>query len=541
MLAAEFALIRIFIRCDASLLIGSGHVMRCRTLARELQRCGADVIFLCRRQPGDLINLLDQEFSVLALPEQSLVSCDGLKGSDLYDAWLGCSQETDAAHCLKVLAKTGIESATWLVVDHYGLDICWEKQLLAGLSGAGAVPKLLVIDDLANRIHQADILLDQNYFGELTHQRYLELVPSQCRQLLGPYYALLGPEYALLHPLIPPRNELRRVLVFFGGVDPDNLTGRTLEALMDPAFVDLAVDVVFGVQSPHRKEIEELVNRRPNTTLHDPLLSLAGLISRADLAIGAGGATLWERACLGLPSLVMVSAANQLPVVKALDQDRHLQFLDAGASVTVQQIVRALHVKIAESSDGGILSSLTDGWGASRLAKAMLGQQGTITLRPVKASDEALLLFWANDPQVRANSFKSEQIAHADHHHWFQKGLKDPNRLLLIATTKDGCPIGQIRFDLQATTDYSHSRKVVLDISIDRCARGLGLSVYLVRLGIQAMERRWGSDIYVVADVLLTNTASNACFERAGFMPKSSIDSSCDSTNLHFKRWYWHS
>ena len=121
----------------------------------------------------------------------------------------------------------------------------------------------------------------------------------------------------------------------------------------------------------------------------------------------------------------------------------------------------------------------------------------------------------------------------------FRRAL-NPNRLLLVAG-KDGCPFGQIRFDLQATTDYSHSRKVVLDISIDRCARGLGLSVSLVRLGIQAMERRWGSDIYVVADVLLTNTASNACFERAGFMPKSSIDSSCDSIKLHFKRWYWHS
>ena len=109
------------------------------------------------------------------------------------------------------------------MADHYGLDARWESQLLAGLSGTDAAPKLVVIDDLADRPHQADLLLDQIFFGEATHQRFQELVPPDCRQLLGPNYALLGPEYAQLHPLVPLRNELRRVLVFFGGVDPDNL------------------------------------------------------------------------------------------------------------------------------------------------------------------------------------------------------------------------------------------------------------------------------------------------------------------------------
>ena len=236
----------ILFRCDASLSIGSGHVMRCRTLARELHQRGAAVTFLCRRQPGDLVSLLDQEFSVLALPEQPLAACEGLEGRELYGAWLGCNQVTDAAQCLEALAQAGITSASWLVADHYSLDARWEAQLLAGLADSDAAPKLLVIDDLADRPHQADLLLDQNFFGEATDQRYQGLVPPQCRQLLGPHYALLGPEYAQLHPLVPPRTELRRVLVFFGGVDPANLTGRALEALMDPALAHLAVDVVLG-------------------------------------------------------------------------------------------------------------------------------------------------------------------------------------------------------------------------------------------------------------------------------------------------------
>ena len=310
----------ILFRCDASLSIGSGHVMRCRTLARELQRRGAAVTFLCRRQPGDLISLLEQEFPVLALPDQSLAPCEGLEGRELYGAWLGCSQTTDAAQCLEALGQGGITSASWLVADHYGLDALWEKHLLAGLAGGAATPKLLVIDDLADRPHKADLLLDQNFFGEATELRYQGLVPPQCRQLLGPQYALLGPEYAQLHPLVPARTELRRVLVFFGGVDSDNLTGRALEALMDPALAVLAVDVVLGCQSPHRHEVEELVTRRPYTTLHSTLPSLAGLIARADLAIGAGGATTWERACLGLTCLVTPIAANQVESAYVLQQ-----------------------------------------------------------------------------------------------------------------------------------------------------------------------------------------------------------------------------
>ncbi len=308
-------MISIFIRADASLSIGSGHVMRCRTLARELKRRGAAITFLCRRQPGDLISLLEQEFPVLALPELPLAVTQSpeeqpLQSRELYTAWLGCTQEQDAADCLQALRDTRYGSASWLVVDHYGLDATWQRQLLAGFA-ASAAPKLLVIDDLADRTHQADLLLDQNFFGAATETRYAGLVPEHCRQMLGPHYALLGPEYAQLHPLVPPRTELRRVLVFFGGVDPDNLTGQALKALCAPELAHLAVDVVLGMQSPHRRMAAELVAHRPLTTLHDPLPSLAGLITRADLAIGAGGATTWERCCLGLPSVLVVCAFNQ--------------------------------------------------------------------------------------------------------------------------------------------------------------------------------------------------------------------------------------
>ena len=491
--------------------------MRCRTLARQLQSRGAAVSFLCRRQPGDLISLLEQEFVVLALPEQTLAVCDGLEGRDLYGSWLGCTQGQDAAQCLEVLAEAAIKSPRWVVADHYGLDAHWEAQLLAGLAGSDAPPQLLVIDDLADRPHQADLLLDQNFFGEATQQRYQDLVPPQCGQLLGPHYALLGPEYAQLHPLVSPRTELKRVLVFFGGVDPDNLTGRALEALLDPSLAHLAVDVVLGLQSPHRKKVEELVACRPHTTLQGPLPSLAGLIARADLAIGAGGATTWERACLGLPSLVVAIAANQLPFSEALAKAGHVQLLGDEASVTAEKIRSALRSVIAQPLAREAASALTDGWGASRLAMAMLGYQGAISLRPATAADEALLLYWANDPEVRANSFSQEPIALKDHNHWFHKGLTDANRLLLIATTADLCPIGQIRFDRQPASAQADASEATVDLSLDRFTSRNGLVADLVRLGLQLLEQRWGPAPEPLAELLPSNTVSNACFVRAGF------------------------
>jgi RimJ/RimL family protein N-acetyltransferase len=367
----------------------------------------------------------------------------------------------------------------------------------------------------------ADLLLDQNFFGADTDQRYQGLVPSQCRQLLGPHYALLGPEYAQLHPLVPVRTELRRVLVFFGGVDSDNLTGLTLEALLDPALAHLAVDVVLGSQSPYRQAVADLVAQRPFTTLHGPLPSLAGLIARADLAIGAGGATTWERACLKLPSLVVAIADNQLPFAEALHQAGHLQLLGKPATVCAEQIRSELLAWVADPHLQDAVCDLTDGMGVSRLVLSMLGPQTAISLRPADAGDEALLLRWANDPQVRASSFSPDLIAPSDHHNWFRQGLADPNRLLLIAMAADSCPIGQIRFDRQPLPAQGGSAEATVDLSLDRCARGFGLAADLVRLGLQAMEQTWGPDIEAVAEVLTTNAASNVCFSRAGFVQES--------------------
>ena len=370
---------RVVIRVDASLLMGSGHVMRCRTLARQLRRNGADVLLICRRQPGDLIALLEQEFAVLALPELFLrdMKHSESPSSDarqLYLTWLGCTQDQDAAESLAILAEAGLPSPDWLVVDHYGLDACWQQRFLDGLSPTSHI-RLLVIDDLADRQHIADILLDQNFFAGITHQRYQGLLPKKSIQLLGPKYALLSSEYAILHPLLPVRTTLRRILIFFGGVDADNATSWALRALMDPRFAHLEVDVVLGHHAPHRVCVAELVTQRPLTTLHEPLPSLAGLMARADLAIGAGGSTTWERACLGLPSIVLTLSANQSPINHALASEQLIVSLSASAMEQSTSLHDALLMLLNDSGHCLSLSQasreMVDGRGAQRVVDAM--------------------------------------------------------------------------------------------------------------------------------------------------------------------------
>lgn len=366
-------MMHVLFRCDASLSIGSGHVIRCRTLARVLRQKGAKITFLCRRQAGDLIGLLENEFRVIALSEQPLASCEGLAGRELYGAWLGCSQDQDVKECLESLFHSGISRVNWLVVDHYGLDVYWESKLLAGLATNFSI-KLFVIDDLADRSHQADLLLDQNFFTHSTHERYSDLVPEHCRKLLGPSYSLLGPEYAYLHPLIPLRQELHRVLVFFGGVDSMNLTGRALDVFSQDSFSELAVDVVLGLQSEHRDDVAELVKRRPLTTIHASLPSLAGLIARADLAIGAGGASTWERACLGLTTITVPIAHNQFICAEefcAATNSPMLALSDFDSKLP-EIIMNYSHHQESLMNAGGEAFKMTDGQGCKLTVSEIL-------------------------------------------------------------------------------------------------------------------------------------------------------------------------
>lgn len=345
---------RVVIRADASVAIGTGHVMRCLAIAEALRGNGAEVVFASREQDGDLRDLIEaQGYPVHRLPrvEQSVPD------------W-----RMDAEQCSAAMG--GIASPIdWLIVDHYGLDRRWEAAARAWSA------RILVIDDLADREHDCDVLLDQNYCAEM-NGRYRALVPAQCRLLLGPDFALLRPEFLLARAGLRRRDgALQRMLVFFGGSDPTNETAKALQGIRQIKRPDLAVDVVVGSSNPHREEIKRICSEMPNAVYHCQVSNMAQLMVHADLAVGAGGSSTWERCCLGLPSLVAVLADNQAALTQAVAEfgaSNSLGWFETLSPESYRQAIEASTVEQRQTM-AQRCSELVDGKGAGRVA-AILNQ-----------------------------------------------------------------------------------------------------------------------------------------------------------------------
>lgn len=298
------------IRCDASREIGTGHVMRCLTLADQLHDKGAGVTFICREHVGNINDVIEKHgFSVHRLPFIDTPSDKDFESE--YARWLAVSTEKDIQDTLSWLRKQEC-SVDWLVVDHYGLDDQWEQKLRP------FVGRIMVIDDLANRRHDCDLLLDQSFFED-SKDRYDGLVPDTCCMLLGPEYVLLRPEFVRARSCLQERDGLvRRVLVFFGGVDPTNETGKAVRALKALDRNDFTIDVVVGGANPHHEAIRQLCEREPGINYHRSVDNMAQMMARSDLAIGGGGTTTWERCYLGLPTITVLIADNQRMMIEAL-------------------------------------------------------------------------------------------------------------------------------------------------------------------------------------------------------------------------------
>ena len=320
---------KIAIRADASFQIGTGHIMRCLTLADELRSRECQIQFICRAHPGHMADTITGKgFQVSLLPEPE--QDDETKAyKEDYTVWLGVPQEEDAGQTIDALNSKSVD---WLIVDHYGLDDRWEK-VLRPFTG-----KIMVIDDLANRMHDCDLLLDQNYFLD-SEKRYKGLLPDKCELLLGPEYALLRPEFRKAREFCNMRgNGIARVLIYFGGSDPDNLTSMALDALSNLELSYLLVDVVIGLNNQYQEQLEKQVTSRPGTRLHIQPESFTELMLRADLCIGAGGATTWERLCLGLPSIVITVAENQQEFTKELNKAGYVKWIGAKENITASDI-----------------------------------------------------------------------------------------------------------------------------------------------------------------------------------------------------------
>lgn len=361
---------RVLFRADASATIGSGHVMRCVTLAEALAGRGVNVGFLCRNLSGNYTNwLISRGIQVYRLeqPSQTLTLDDV---SDIYERWLAVPLSVEIAEVSSCLA--GVPEIDWLVVDHYALDHRWERSMRR------YAKRILAIDDLANRLHDCDLLLDQNFSGDQVN-RYADLVPSGCPMLMGPSYALLRPEF------IEWRNEARvrhgsvsRIFLFMGGSDLTNVTSKVLRALGNSRFADLAlsVDVVTGQSNPHNPEIRALCARDGRLRHMEQVSNIAELMAGADLAIGATGASTWERAALGLPTLAVSIAENQREIARYAAQMGVLTWLGDEGAVSVDDWVDSIALALASpallQSQASAGLALVDMLGVDRVIERML-------------------------------------------------------------------------------------------------------------------------------------------------------------------------
>ena len=301
-------------RVDASIQIGSGHVMRCLTLADALSQDGYQCQFICRELKGhlgDLIASRGYNLSLLPPPIENH-NCEIASNSVDYKTWLGVTWQDDADQTLDCL-KSFIPDL--LVVDHYALDYKWENQL------SSHVKNVFVIDDLANREHKCNLLLDQN-LGRCSYD-YERFVSADSKLLIGPKFALLRAEFVISRDkcLVRRQNPVfKRILISLGGIDKANITCQILEVIAEffPRK-NLKLDIVMGRESPYLEEVYHVVRQFSlDATISSNVSNMAERMFYADLSIGAAGGTSWERCCLGLPSIIFVLADNQREGASAL-------------------------------------------------------------------------------------------------------------------------------------------------------------------------------------------------------------------------------
>jgi len=356
----------VVIRTDASLTIGTGHVMRCLTLAEALKQQGVDITFICRAHKGHLLARIEQHgFKTYKLPESIENTNDAEQSNStererLYGTqWLGSTQQQDAEQCQPILEKIRPD---WLIIDHYAIDTIWQELL------KGSYKQLMVIDDLADRTHQCDLLLDQTY-GR-SEEDYIDYVPKNCQMLLGSQYALLRPEFAQWREYSLKRRvkpELKQLLITMGGVDPDNVTGQVLKALKSCKLPqELEVTIIMGGTAPNIDVVQKQAEKIPyKAQIKTAVNNMAELMANADLVIGAAGSTSWEGCCLGVPLILYPWADNQKEVAYNL-KNKGAIIIFSSTEGLIKEILTINHHMSCLSSNAMLVC---DGMGIKKLIR----------------------------------------------------------------------------------------------------------------------------------------------------------------------------
>jgi len=496
---------KIVIRTDASIKMGSGHVMRCLNLGESLREKGATITFVSRKHVGNINHLLTKkDFQVIELEKPKCDWNENKQSKEIYRDWLGVSENQDAEDTIRAI---GIERPDWLIVDHYSLGEIWENRLRP------FVKNIFVIDDIANRQHDCDLLLNQNWFQNFD-TCYDDLVPLGCAKLLGPKYALLRPEFAELRKTLKSRDgTVKRVFVFFGGSDPRNLTGMTLRAFLDPELVHFKVDVVIGENNPHQDEILKMTEESDNINLHIQVNNMATIMAKADLAIGAGGVNTWERISLSLPSIVISVADNQQMILNYLNNKNmiHLigNFNKINKNIIKDNIIKLCNNPSIIKNQIDRIKNVLKGTGLIIVTDFLIGNFSNSYWKVKKANRNNLKLYWiwANDKKVRENSLIKGSIPFDEHVIWFENKLAN-NKCSLFLIFIENIPVGQVRFDIE--NDFAR-----IDYSIAKQFRGRRIAKRLLSEAINKFRKN--NSIKILGEILPENLSSSSTFKSLGF------------------------
>ena len=315
----------LFIRVDASPEIGIGHMLRCVALAEELRNTFDKIIFLSKKNSGSIIEvILKNGFEVSIIDTQIKKS---LKNN---------SKLKNEHEIIKNLLTSYKKNLNFLLIDHYDISSNYESLLRK------IFKKIFVIDDLANRKHDCDLLIDQNYYKDLTN-RYLKLVSKNTITLLGPKYAILRSEFRNSKKINYKKNIFpNRILISFGGSDPTNECEKVLNAIFSLKNKQFVITAVTGIHNKNFKQLKKQFGGNDNIKILNHTNNFNELLLNSDLCFGAGGTTTWERLYLGLPSIVTIISSDQKESVEFLSDKGHIINLGLAKNITTKTYVETL-------------------------------------------------------------------------------------------------------------------------------------------------------------------------------------------------------
>jgi UDP-2,4-diacetamido-2,4,6-trideoxy-beta-L-altropyranose hydrolase len=493
-------MLKVVIRADASSYIGSGHIMRCLVLADALKRCGHAVVFATRPQNGDLVTLIKQRgFSAYALQQPSNFLVPSTTAD--YVAWLQISEYDDAQEC-----ATAFDNADLVITDHYGIGAQWHKVVKKAYNC-----KIIAIDDLV-REHAADLVIDQTLLRE----------PSEYHLFNPKTTALTGTQYAIVNTHFSHRNSSQwsavntlantpRVLLSMGGIDTPNATLQVLKVLKESVNPPVTT-VLLSARAPHYKSVTEFAVEHNAWLTHiDFVDDMAALMCEHNVAIGAPGSTSWERACVGLPSIVIALADNQQTICKNLEA--------VGAAISVElnaiseSLMKAYEQLITDYSKMRTINlQLCDGQGVKRIMKHITQLfSGSLTLRLATQIDVQQVYDWQCKPETRCYALNKDVPSLVEHQAWMTKKLASKNDYFYIIelTVNKGekaISVGVVRLDMTADNTYTISIFIVPEYF------GKGVAKFaLKKIDILHPTKT------IHAIVLKENTASQVLFSRAGY------------------------